>query len=596
MAYSSDFTNRVLEKEKKKKQPYQSEFTKQVLKENTRPSALEVSKQKYNTLDSALNSMSSFTTKEISNAIEEATKNKDYYKNRITQANEINGILYNKNSQNLAPNMPMYRQQELNTISNPRANYNTGLKGRETISETAKKSDIKYNASKEIFDKQIKNSEDYKQYEDYSYNALPLLKEVQNQRDVFSQESTAGDKIFAPILGGLSESLDKTFNQDGTKYRLANGNEVSLNTKSGLKAQKFLSEADNLWGKLYGSATYSLGNMLPSMVGSAINPIIGKTILGTGTYNQAFNSSLQEGYTEDQANKYAMANTSLELGLGKLLGGMSQIVGKSGLSNVISKSLSKVMSNKATRDVLADMGSEFTEEYLQEVLDPFVRNLTLGEKNKVKLFSEENLIAGLSGALTSGISNLPNWIKNKNYVEPTNKDILNNINNQTQNNFAESLVNNAVSSKIGENNSKVNLPGLNNQVTQDINLPGISKYSQDNNSNVYIYETSDNTKINNLRQSASKYFNNTEQAHNFINTVEKVISDKNYNVIFDNSIVNQNGNTVNAQIKTLTNGETEVRLNPNSSRSGEFLLMHEVTHAIETDSMRQLVLDYASKH
>lgn len=39
-----------------------------------------------------------------------------------------------------------------------------------------------------------------------------------------------------------------------------------------------------------------------------------------------------------------------------------------------------------------------------------------------------------------------------------------------------------------------------------------------------------------------------------------------------------------------------IKINPNSNRAGEFLLMHEVTHAIETNSMKKLVLDYASKN
>lgn len=52
---------------------------------------------------------------------------------------------------------------------------------------------------------------------------------------------------------------------------------------------------------------------------------------------------------------------------------------------------------------------------------------------------------------------------------------------------------------------------------------------------------------------------------------------------------------INAQINN-QNGEIEIKINPNSQRAGEFLIMHEVTHAIETDSMKKLVIDYASKN
>ena len=105
-----------------------------------------------------------------------------------------------------------------------------------------------------------------------------------------------------------------------------------------------------------------------------------------------------------------------------------------------------------------------------------------------------------------------------------------------------------------------------------------------------------NVKINNFKESANKYFNNSLQTQNFIDNISKIISDKNYNVIFDNKIINNKGQTVNAQIKPLSNGEVEIRINPNSPKSGEFLIIHEVTHAIETEEMKSLVLDYANQH
>lgn len=157
--------------------------------------------------------------------------------------------------------------------------------------------------------------------------------------------------------------------------------------------------------------------------------------------------------------KFKVANTTLELGLGKLLGGMSTILGKSGLSNVISKSMSKVLSNKATRDFLAEMGSEFTEEYLQEIIDTFVRNKILGENNEIKLISEEALIAGLSGVLNSGISNYPKFKYNINKEKLyTKENVPNLINNQSQNGLENSVASNAI------NEDNINLSKVNNEI------------------------------------------------------------------------------------------------------------------------------------
>lgn len=110
------------------------------------------------------------------------------------------------------------------------------------------------------------------------------------------------------------------------------------------------------------------------------------------------------------------------------------------------------------------------------------------------------------------------------------------------------------------------------------------------------YERLDD-KTNNLRQSADNVgFDNSEKTHNILNTIEKVIKDKDYNVIFDNSIVTKTGNPVNAQITTNKNNEVEIKINPNSNMTSEFLLIHEITHAIETDNIKKLIIDYAIKH
>ena len=43
-------------------------------------------------------------------------------------------------------------------------------------------------------------------------------------------------------------------------------------------------------------------------------------------------------------------------------------------------------------------------------------------------------------------------------------------------------------------------------------------------------------------------------------------------------------------------GEIDIRINPNSERTGEFILTHEITHVIDTKEMQNLVIDYANKN
>ena len=89
--------------------------------------------------------------------------------------------------------------------------------------------------------------------------------------------------------------------------------------------------------------------------------------------------------------------------------------------------------------IAADFGisafGEASEEYLQEILNPVIRNITLDENNEFKPFTEEALYNAMLGALTSGvfkgaeiagnklsqIKNSNNAIQNETEIEPTSQ-------------------------------------------------------------------------------------------------------------------------------------------------------------------------------
>ena len=113
---------------------------------------------------------------------------------------------------------------------------------------------------------------------------------------------------------------------------------------------------------------------------------------------------------------------------------------------------------------------------------------------------------------------------------------------------------------------------------------------------VFQFTKTGNTKVDNFLQSAvNSRFNNTKQSQDFLNSYSKIIKDKGYNVIFD-STINKNGKSVNGQITALKNGEVEIRINPNSNTSGEFLIVHEVTHAVENEGLTDFIIKYAEHH
>lgn len=70
------------------------------------------------------------------------------------------------------------------------------------------------------------------------------------------------------------------------------------------------------------------------------------------------------------------------------------------------------------KEIGGSMLSEFSEEYLQEVLTPVFRNLTLGTDEAVKLVSTDALYAGFLGAITGGVLEGPQAIVNARNVAP----------------------------------------------------------------------------------------------------------------------------------------------------------------------------------
>ena len=397
-----------------------------------------------------------------------------------------------------------------------------------------------------------------------------------------------------------SNSLIKSDNMGGAITQELGRQSLNLLLANKLNAFQLPANVDKI-GKIGNSAVKIFNKGLSSA------PLI------AGSYGSGMEEAYQNGATTNEARRYGILNAATETATEWVTGGIPGLKGSAGkgldglASKIIgepieetSKSLSKALLKSGYKLI-----GEGTEEALSEYINPYIKQFTYEYNNDKdvlgnikeahsKVSPQDMITSFIMGAITAGIIDAPNNLSdiksgyvNGKIVKLNTKQ--NNINNSTENttnlnNLQSSNINNQES--INSSQSSLNLAN-NNLLNNDINT--LSKPA-------YQYTPSDNEKINNLRESASKYFDNSANVQNLVNTFEKIIKDKNYNVVFDNTISNENGNQVNAQIKTLSNGETEIRINPNSDRAAEFLIMHEVTHAIETNSMKELVLDYASKN
>lgn len=100
--------------------------------------------------------------------------------------------------------------------------------------------------------------------------------------------------------------------------------------------------------------------------------------------------------------------------------------------------------------------------------------------------------------------------------------------------------------------------------------------------------------INELVSTANTYLNKTQKANDIVKLLQKIIVNKGYSIRFNPNITNEQGVAVNGLIRK-ENGTTTIELNPNANNYVEFLIVHEITHDIATEEMKELILDYAKQ-
>lgn len=171
---------------------------------------------------------------------------------------------------------------------------------------------------------------------------------------------------------------------------------------------------------------YTTANMAPSIAASAIHPALGLATIGVQSGGNTYNEARLEGYSDRDALNYAMISGSSEALTQYVLNGMrflgqsgiSKLLGKSGSYQKLASKLNKVfknlVKNPSVRNTLSqignyvkDMNSEGVEEYVQSILDPVFRNITLGENNEFELMNEDAVYSYLLGALSAGVMNAP---------------------------------------------------------------------------------------------------------------------------------------------------------------------------------------------
>ncbi len=510
------------------------------------------------------------TLNELKNTANTTKKNFETAKSSLNKYNKDAGVITNDKSTYSAPNLFTIRNKQLkdslsgkapllNRENNVNAIKNIENKERENIKRYNET--ISTNKGKQLFNTvKTTRNEDALAQSNYA---------VQRGIDSYKDSGTfgrIGKIITAPLRGAASVlrlNNNRTYKDPntGTTYKLPSYNE-GVNT------------GISQYGGNIANTVNAVGNQIGKVGASAIlnsvAPYLGTAMYNVDMFDNSYNSTLREGYTQQQATSYALLSTATEFATGKVLGAAIGKFQKQGdFENFISKSLKGVLKSEKLNKTISSAISEGSEEFVQEFIDVFERNLTLGEDNKVTEETFKNaLYSGLVGALSSGASEGIRQTQ-KNGVQAHIDQIIYDIertNKTTLSDTNKTIIANDVLEEYLNNDGVIN-----------------SKQVVDN----YMKEKRD--KIDALSESASKYFNiNDTKAVNMLNVLTKFIEDRNYDIVFDNSI----GDNVNGFI---INGST-IKINPNTENAIEKIAMHEVTHSISTETMRDLVMDYASKH
>lgn len=209
-------------------------------------------------------------------------------------------------------------------------------------------------------------------------------------------------------------------------------------------------------------------------------------------------------------------------------------------------------------------GNTYNDVKLYEMKQEQIKNSGLDEKTQQKL----NDVAQKYDLSSEDIQNLIDNTKNGKYDEKQPSTIENNpISEQSQQVISNEgkIAENATSQGIKENDKYA------------IKMP---------NSN-YKFVKSGDEKIDNFRQDASQNWNNSKDTQKLVSTIETIMKDKGVAVRLDANLKDSDGNIADGKYENGT-----ITINPNSKRAFEYIATHELTHAIGTKQMLDMVQRY----
>lgn len=235
-----------------------------------------------------------------------------------------------------------------------------------------------------------------------------------NLAEVANEKTSLWDKTGGQVTRALKDLVSPLFTGEENQIVDEKGNKTFLPTRNELKQQAVQqSYGDNLAGKaakFAGDVLYGGTKMLGAQALNAVTGGIGGNALyWTDMATDNFKNTKNEGYSDTQAFSKAAVDTGIQFLTAKLLGGATSKLtgGKIGkLEELLNVKLNNVISNPEVSRYIASMGSEGTEELLEDWIGLLTDRATLGKEitaDDVADTLKQSISSFATGAATAGL-------------------------------------------------------------------------------------------------------------------------------------------------------------------------------------------------
>lgn len=351
---------------------------------------------------------------------------------------------------------------------------------------TAGQDKLGQNKSIENKYQEIKKSNEYK-------NQMKQLEEQSNEvgyaKYNYDKQRIAEDDIgwYDKSIGRLTGGIGNLFDYDGGLIKNENGDLEYLPTFNQMKHQKVKENYKTGIGRFAGDVLYESGKIIGSTAINKVLPGVGSTMYFGKMFVDSTNQAVSDGYDTGSATMYGLINVGLEYGVGKMLGSATKGLtgGKNGdYEELLKKTFTNITKKPKIANILANAGSEATEEFVQEYLDNISKLLILDKNTSIKDYASvfldgdvlsDALYSAAIGGVTGGIigtatgkdTNVENKDVNlyKTFKEELEETKKNTTNKETINKI-DTIISNIDSTINNNSNVNTNVDTITSQISE----------------------------------------------------------------------------------------------------------------------------------